>query len=49
MASRKKPQAQPVEAVPTTRRPRRGSRLYAGAKVTRLVADWLTSSTSADA
>ena len=49
MASRKKPQAQPVEGVPTTRRPRRGSRLYAGAKVTRLEADWVTSSTSADA
>jgi lambda family phage portal protein len=49
MASRKKPQGQSVEAVPTTRRPRRGSRLYAGAKVTRLEADWVTSSTSADA
>jgi len=49
MASRKKAQGQPVEGVPTTRRPRRGSRLYAGAKVTRLEADWVTSSTSADA
>lgn len=41
--------AKPVDAEPTNRKPRRGMRLYQGAKVSRLTADWVTGSTSADA
>jgi lambda family phage portal protein len=36
-----------VPAVPTAKRPR--SRMYAGARISRLEADWVTASTSADA
>jgi lambda family phage portal protein len=39
--------SQAVEAIPTTSKPRR--RQYEGARVGRLTADWVTSSTSADA
>ena len=46
---RKKAKAQSVNAEPTTREQRRGMRLYQGAKVSRLTADWVTGSTSADA
>jgi lambda family phage portal protein len=49
MARAKKATPQAVEATPTTRRPRRGRRIYQGAQVGRLTADWVTSSTSADA
>lgn len=45
--ARKKADA--VPAVPTNSRPRRGQRLYAGARISRLEADWVTASTSADA
>jgi lambda family phage portal protein len=47
--ARKKATPHAVEATPTTRRPRRGRRIYQGAQVGRLTADWVTSSTSADA
>lgn len=47
MATRKKAQPQTVDGVPTTRRPR--TRRYQGAEVSRLTADWVTGSTSADA
>lgn len=48
---RKKAKARPqaVDAEPTNRNPRRGMRLYQGAKVSRLTSDWMTGSTSADA
>jgi lambda family phage portal protein len=47
--ARKKATPQAIEVTPTTRRPRRGRRIYQGAQVGRLTADWVTSSTSADA
>jgi lambda family phage portal protein len=46
---RKKAKPPAVNAEPTNRKPRRGMRLYQGAKVSRLTADWVTGSTSADA
>jgi lambda family phage portal protein len=48
MARAKKADAPLVQAEPTTGRPRR-RRQYEGARVGRLSADWVTSSTSADA
>jgi lambda family phage portal protein len=49
MATRKRASDSAIEAVPTKRRPRPRRRMYEGAKVSRLTADWVTGSTSADA